>query len=161
MESDDENENNLEIAFTGICGPRNPGGSMAFAFIVRRGSTVIHSAAAFHPNSSQNSNNVAQYLGFDAVVQWLRVNHKSYPGEKWVIYGDSQMVVNQVAGNWVVNEGLYKRVAQRAMSDYGGMRLHEGLQVIIKWIPRKINMESDRLVCEEYRKRGMEPPFPR
>ena len=60
------------------------------------------------------------------------------------VHGDSRLVINQLKGEWRVNEGLYRVVAFEAQHMLAHMR-SLGWQVDLQWIPREQNEECDAL----------------
>jgi len=77
------------------------------------------------------TNNVAEY---SALIELLRVL-KSMKIEKAQIFGDSQLVINQVTRKWRVNQKHLQELVNQArtlMEDQPEWR--------IKWIPRELNV---------------------
>ena len=86
-----------------------------------------------------NSNNEAEYAAFWLLVQALEdlgVHHLPV-----VFYGDSQVVLNQLAGNWPVFEEEFNRWIDRIEN-----KLEElGIQAKYQLIGRNENKEADKL----------------
>ena len=92
------------------------------------------------------SNNVAEYAGICAVMEFLIENQI----QQAVIYGDSKLVVKQLNRKWKARGGLYFETYKRALL------LRDQLpNVIIKWIPREMNTEADSLACAAMPKREL------
>ncbi len=143
----------IEVYFDGLCQPINPGGISCYAFIVKKGERSIYSdyGVAGDPYSENSSNNVAEYTALLKALQWLLANNLG--STKVVVKSDSQLIVNQLAGDYRVKAKriipLYKQVLilKRKFQD-----------IQIMWIPREQNREADRLTNKAYNKALQENP---
>jgi ribonuclease HI len=143
----------IEVYFDGLCQPINPGGVSCYAFIVKSEGRIIHSdyGVAAKPFSEESTNNVAEYTALAKALQWLLANN--FNSRKVEIKSDSQLVVNQLTGDYKVKAKrilpLFKQV----------LFLKTKFQDIqIKWIPRDKNREADRLTNKAYNKALLENP---
>ena len=84
-----------DVYSDGICDP-NPG-TACWAFVVHDGTrvTVTQQGAL----AGLQTNNTAEYAGFGKALAWILTQP---PGE-FTLYTDSQLVLNQVAGQWACN----------------------------------------------------------
>ena len=143
----------IEVYFDGLCQPKNPGGIACYAFLVKRDGRTVHSdyGVAGEPFSKDSTNNVAEYTALAKVLEWLAAS--GLTSDKIVINSDSQLVVNQLEGNYKVKGKriipLYKQVLllKAKFSD-----------IEIKWVPREKNREADRLTNIAYNKALQEYP---
>lgn len=143
----------IEVYFDGLCQPINPGGISCYAFIVKGDGRIVHSdyGVAAKPFSEESTNNVAEYTALAKALQWLLANN--FNCQKVEIKSDSQLVVNQLTGDYKVKARrilpLFKQV----------LFLKTKFQDIqIKWIPRDKNREADRLTNKAYNKALLENP---
>lgn len=143
----------IEVYFDGLCQPINPGGISCYAFIVKSDGRIVHSdyGVAAKPFSEESTNNVAEYTALAKALQWLLANN--FNSQKVEIKSDSQLVVNQLTGDYKVKARrilpLFKQV----------LFLKTKFQDIqIKWIPRDKNREADRLTNKAYNKALLENP---
>ena len=143
----------IEVYFDGLCQPINPGGISCYAFIVKSDGRIVHSdyGVAAKPFSEESTNNVAEYTALAKALQWLLANN--FNSNKVEIKSDSQLVVNQLTGDYKVKARrilpLFKQV----------LFLKTKFQDIqIKWIPRDKNREADRLTNKAYNKALLENP---
>ena len=143
----------IEVYFDGLCQPINPGGISCYAFIVKSDGRIIYSdyGVAAEPFSGDSTNNVAEYTALAKALQWLLAHN--YSTKKIEIKSDSQLVVNQLKGD-------YKVKARRIMPYYKEVLfLKSKFQDIqIKWIPREKNREADKLTNKAYNKALLENP---
>lgn len=143
----------IEVYFDGLCQPTNPGGIPCYAFIVKVEGKTIHSdyGIAGEPFSKDSTNNVAEYTAFVKALQWLLANNLG--SSRVEIMGDSQLVVNQLTGD-------YKVKAKRIISLYKQVLLlmSKFHDIQIKWVPREKNREADRLTNKAYNKALQENP---
>jgi ribonuclease HI len=143
----------IEVYFDGLCQPNNPGGIACYAFVIKGNGKTVHSdyGVAGEPFSKDSTNNVAEYTALAKALEWLVVNNLT--SDKVVIRSDSQLVVNQLEGNYKVKGKriipLYKQVLllKAKFSD-----------IEIKWVPRQKNREADRLTNIAYNKALQENP---
>jgi ribonuclease HI len=137
----------IKCWFDGGCGPRNPGGHATYGAVVRDESdTRIFVANGYLGEGPQMSNNVAEYAGICAVMEFL-IESKI---QQAVIFGDSKLVVKQLNRQWKARGGLYLEQYKRAIL------LRDQLpHVVIKWIPRERNLEADSLCQKAMPKRGL------
>ena len=128
--------------FDGCCEPYNPGGTASYGIVILRDNEKIHEASQIFrpssPNKKDTSNNLAEYSGFKAILQYLINNqHQDEPIE---IFGDSQLVIRQMSGDWNINQGIYVPLAhecRKMLGKFPHFRLH--------WIPREENSLADEL----------------
>ena len=143
----------IEVYFDGLCQPINPGGISCYAFIVKSDERIIHSdyGVAAKPFSEESTNNVAEYTALAKALQWLLANN--FNSNKVEIKSDSQLVVNQLTGD-------YKVKAKRILPLFKHVLfLKTKFQDIqIKWIPRDMNREADTLTNKAYNKALLENP---
>jgi ribonuclease HI len=143
----------IEIYFDGLCQPINPGGISCYAFIVKSDGKIIYSdyGVAGEPFSEDSTNNVAEYTALAKALQWLLAHN--YSTKKIEIKSDSQLVVNQLKGD-------YKVKAKRIMSLYKQVLLlkNKFQDLQIKWVPREENREADKLTNKAYNKALQDNP---
>ena len=138
----------IEVYFDGLCQPTNPGGISCYAFIVKVGGKTIYSdyGIAGEPFLKDSTNNVAEYTALVKALQWLLANNLG--SSRVEILGDSQLVVNQLTGE-------YKVKAKRIISLYKQVLLlmSKFHDIQIKWVPREKNREADRLTTRHITRR--------
>jgi ribonuclease HI len=143
----------IEVYFDGLCQPINPGGISCYAFIVKSDGRIIYCDYGIvgKPFSEDSTNNVAEYTALAKALRWLLAHN--YSTNKIEIKSDSQLVVNQLKGD-------YKVKARRIMPHYKEVLfLKSKFQDIqIKWIPRDKNREADKLTNKAYNKALLENP---
>ena len=119
-------EDTYTAYFDGTC-PDNPG-PMRIAFVVYDlPGEVMHELSQ---DMGTGTINTAEYMALIALLRYLaRIRV-----EEVNIFGDSKLVVNQVNGDWNINQ-LHLKVlckkAQTLMRDHPGWRL--------QWVPEKAN----------------------
>ncbi len=143
----------IEIYFDGLCQPINPGGIACFAFLVKSDGRTVHTeyGVAAEPFSENSTNNVAEYTALTKALQWLLANDLG--STKVEIKSDSQLIVNQLAGD-------YKVKAKRILALYREVLLLKSKfqDIQIKWIPRQNNQEADRLTTKAYNRALQQNP---
>src|SRR5215831_16782417 len=131
----------IEAWFDGACEPVNPGGTASYGVIIMQNGETLHECAAVYapPDGGQTSNNVAEYAAFIAALEYLLDN--ALTSERVVIRGDSNLVVQQMLGNWAIRKGAYVPLARHAQQ----LLRKCPVQPELRWIPREENEEADRL----------------
>ena len=107
--------------------PGNPG-PMTIKFIVY--DAQGHPIRQFWKKLSHGTNNIAEYLALLALMNCLQENNVG----QVQILGDSRLVINQVMGEWQVNQPHLADLAAQAQTL---MRSHRGWR--LSWIPGKLN----------------------
>lgn len=140
--------------FDGACEPRNPGGNMGIGACifapfqlqhVIKKEDAIFTYSDFIPEAKANSNNVAEYLGFRALLQWISKNYSSRLYSPTVqIWGDSKMVIMQMRGIWKIKAGYYVPIATECQGLLKELQ-RMGLTFSINWHKRELNGYADKL----------------
>lgn len=86
---------------------------------------------------NSKTNNESEYL---AVIYALQL-FKEFNKHQFIIYSDSQLVVNQINGIWRVEKQELQLLYNRAIFSINVLYNFAG----IKWIPREKNKEADKL----------------
>lgn len=138
--------------FDGCCEPINPGGTASYGVVIQKDGETIHEASkVFLPEKGrerETSNNVAEYSGFRHILEWLIGEALNEAEIK--IFGDSNLVIQQMFGSWRIKKGLYTPIAWRCCE-----LLKEFTKISGHWIPREQNALADKLSKEELIKAGI------
>ena len=134
--------------FDGACEPYNPGGAMGLGWTID-GAPAHHFVEA----APTNTNNVAEYMALERVLDAALA--MSLP-DTLVIYGDSMLVVEQLAGNWAVASPSIRPIYERCRCKM--KRLHKaGWRVTLFWHPRENNEVADAASKAALVEHGIEP----
>ena len=130
------------LFFDGLCEPRNPGGWMAWGWTIKvvGKELTLEGGGAVEPDSS-NTNNVAEYR---AMIEGLR-DCKIKGVRRLAIYGDSQLVVKQIKGEWSVKKPHLQLLVDEAHGLLSGFEKWS-----IRWVPRDDNTEADLISWKHY-----------
>lgn len=132
----------IEAWFDGCCEPVNPGGIASFgAVIFVNGERIWECSQIFYPKKGkekETSNNVAEYLGFTAILE--KLIEMGFQREKIMIFGDSNLVIQQMFGSWKIKKGFYVPLAKEAKRIVKKFSNLHG-----RWIPREENSLADEL----------------
>ena len=142
----------IEAFFDGCCEPVNPGGTAAYgAVIFRDGQRIWSQSQIFFPmkgRERETSNNVAEYNGFLAIL--ICLEGMGAEQEEIQVYGDSNLVIQQMSGRWRIKQGYYvpfALTAKKLIQKFPRLKLH--------WIPREENSLADELSKAELKKAGV------
>ncbi|ARM75812.1 ribonuclease HI [Acidianus manzaensis] len=128
--------------FDGLCEPKNPGGISTYGYVINVENRKISGfGLAEKPWSPNATNNVAEYMGvFCLIDMLLKLNIREA-----TIYGDSQLVIKQLNGE-------YKIKSPRLIPIFNNiMKLKNEFYILeFKWIPREMNKEADKLTRIAY-----------
>lgn len=132
--------------FDGACAPYNPHGHMGMGCWAAINEVEIFANHGYVAASESNSNNVAEYLALELLLDYLLTLEK---GQYWIhIHGDSKLVVKQMRGNWKIKEGLYVQYALRCQAKL--KQLKKLNEYRIDWIGRYYNQRADELSNKEF-----------
>jgi|ACXJ01.1.fsa_nt_gi Ribonuclease HI len=138
----------VTIGFDGLMEPVNPGGIGVGAFVLRENGMVMRRVAvlAGQPGDPNASNNVAEYTGVIAALEYL--TSIGFHG-KAVIMGDSQVVIYQLIGTYQVHSLNLLPLHSKAHSLMRNLK-NEGASISIRWVPREENMDADSVTREGF-----------
>lgn len=143
------------IYIDGLCEPHNPNGTASYGFVVYDGDKKIYEEAKVVGHGKGMSNNVGEYAALCAALDWL-LKHGFV--ENILVMGDSQLVINQMNGDWGCNGGMYVNKYHEALHLSKSFR-----NLRFEWIPREKNTEADSLSKKAYAEycldRGVEPKY--
>ena|SRR3990167_311701 len=143
----------IKAYFDGCCEPVNPGGYASFGAVVFNDSNRIWDCSRMFTSKKgkerETSNNVAEYCGFVSILEFLI--EKNMTKEHIKIYGDSNLVIQQMFGTWQMRKGFYIPTAIKAKK-----LLKKFSDIRGEWIPREENDIADELSKGELRKAGIE-----
>ncbi len=131
----------ITIYFDGLCEPVNPGGIAAYGYVIYRNGKKIHEGygiAGVESRGEWTSNNTAEYTALIKALQWLLEN--GYTSQEVKAYGDSQLVVKQLTGEYRVRSPHLKPLHQKTLQ-----LIKHFKKFTIHWIPRNQNREADQL----------------
>jgi len=134
---------NIIVHVDGLCEPCNPGGIATCGVSISRNGGIIHEDARFIAEGNGASNNVGEYAGVNAALEWLLAS--GMQGETIELRSDSKLVINQMLGKWESRGGLYidqYRKARDLARKFSNLRL--------TWIPREQNAIADALSRKAY-----------
>lgn len=128
--------------FDGSCEPFNPGGDMGMGVVIFVDQQKVKEQSTFIPRDPTNSNNVAEYLAFEKILDYLLENNLD--GERITILGDSKLVVEQMNDRWKIKSGLYTPVAYRCYNLLTA-QFKCNINFRIQWVRREQNAIADLL----------------
>lgn len=116
----------MEIYFDGGCAP-NPGKMSSCIVVVDAGKKT---QAFTMKDLGQGTNNVAEWSGLIWAAEWAKDNG----AEKIIFIGDSQLVINQAAGRWKINNQLLADLAKQFKE------ISQGLEFELRHVLRDSNL---------------------
>ena len=148
----------IEAYCDGCCEPMNPGGTAAYgAVILKDGKQIWSDSRIFRPikgHEKETSNNVAEYLGFQAILLYLL--KEGLNEETITVRGDSRLVICQMfvacgyRKKWRILDGYYIQIAQRCKE-----LLTRFPRIRGEWIPREQNVLADELSKAQLKRAGI------
>jgi len=128
--------------FDGGCEPNIPGGTASYGVIIMKdGETLCEISEIYTPepgHENETSNNVAEYAGLIAVLEWF-IEHE-LSDAKIIVRGDSMLVIEQMFGKWKIKKGEYVPLALKARELLKPFTNIQG-----QWIRREHNEVADGL----------------
>jgi len=138
----------------GATEPMNPGGACGIGSIIFDGNGKREFEYSHYiPMNKRNSNNVAEYLGFIRLLEWF-IENKIF-AKSISLFGDSNLVVQQMNGRWKMRGGLYKSFALKAKELLKEVKKNNN-HIVISWIGRDYNSLADELSKRELIKNKIE-----
>jgi len=150
----------IEIYFDGACEPINPGGTVSYGYLIKKNGKTIKQGAGIIGTGEGMTNNVGEYHGLiEGIKALLILNLK----EKIVIHGDNNIVCKVVSKEWGWNKKKTKWLPHKDSPHLKqllekALKLLEGFDYKIKWVPREENQEADNLSKEPLIKAGIIKP---
>jgi ribonuclease HI len=130
----------LEVWIDGACEPVNPGGTASYGVVVKSNGVAIFTNSAIVGSGPRMSNNVAEYSGLLAFLEWyIQHAHNGFI----IVYSDSSLLINQMTSYWRARRGLYFPYYKRAWEIIHQNNLRD--KISYRWVPREQNQEADKL----------------
>jgi ribonuclease HI len=127
----------LKLYFDGSCGPKNPGGYACYAFVIKNENVEVTRKTGVECEGESATNNVAEYAGLLHGLEYIIENNIT---DNIEIFGDSQLVINQINGTWKCKQKHLQVILAN---------VHTKLQQLTSWkatwIPREYNALADGL----------------
>lgn len=136
----------MVLVFDGLCEPKNPGGYGCWGFVLFIGTKNRFDGYGCLGNPESMTNNFAEYcaLGF-GLKKILDLNLSDI--HSLTILGDSQLVINQMNGDWAMKSDTLRPLKERCIEYLDKMKV----QWVARWIPRDLNSIADELSRKGYR----------
>lgn len=106
-----ENNNNtdstddIEVVFDGSCKgndeEKEEDRQMGYGFVVEKGGDVVYEESNTPSREVKNTNNSAEYISLIKALEYVK---REYPDATVTVYGDSELIINQVDGDWDTNK---------------------------------------------------------
>jgi len=143
----------IRAYFDGCTEPVNPGGAMGVGAIIYMDDEILDEYSDFEGPAKSNSNNVAEYMAFTHIVEYLveqltEDNRLPLKDIRIDIRGDSKLVIEQMCKRWRIKAGYYVAFAKEAMLKWEGLqRICFDLRIplTLQWVPRNMNDKADEL----------------
>lgn len=126
----------------GACEPVNPGGVASYGWVGYWNGKKARIGFGVVGEGNGMTNNIAEYSALIYVFRHLK--EKGYDQEV-EIKGDSQLIINQMSGQWGVKSETMRQCYQEAKELEKYFK-----KVTYQWIPREQNEEADALSKQAY-----------
>jgi ribonuclease HI len=129
------------LYFDGLCEPANPGGRIAWGWVIERpGHEPVTGGGAIDP-CPENTNNEAEYR---ALLECLRAAAElatTAPSRPDVMFvkGDSQLVIKQMDGTWLCRNARMHAMQRRCYDTIDTI----GAPTRFDWVGRDHNAKAD------------------
>lgn len=145
----------IEIYFDGACGPKNPGGTACYGWLIKKDGKVLESGCGVIGSGEGMTNNIAEYHGaVEGIKAFVRNDYKDVV----TIFGDSSMVCHMLAKEWGWKKKFWnphpKFPQLRKLLEEAHSHL-ENIDHKVQWIGREKNDEADKLSKEPLIKLGL------
>jgi len=128
--------------FDGSCGPVNPGKSAGWGYTIKKDGVFFVENCGYL-SGQMFSNNYAEFYAFYKGVEHLLP--LMVQSDKLFVRGDSQIVINIMAGKWRGKaDKIYWPAYELAKKELTRIR-SKNIRVSLDWVPREMNKEADAL----------------
>ena len=127
----------IEVWIDGCCWPVNPGGTACTGYVIKKGGLTIAKGSKVIGEGKGMTSNVAEYHALIHVLE--EIKKRQLYTEEILIRSDSNLLVNQMNGNWKVKAASIFALYREAKI------LAADLNLKIKWVPRELNEEADAM----------------
>ena len=135
----------VNLYFDGACGPTNPGGTATYGWCVidawNNGEHILAKGSGVACSGAGATNNVAEYCGLLAGLEWLDRNWNAYGIESVSVFGDSNLVINQMSGEWKCKSERLNKIRVECLEFVNAIKADMRFQ----WIPAAENKRADKL----------------
>lgn len=134
----------LTLHFDGGCTP-NPGGACRFGWHVENaaGEQFAKQSGMVEPTAvAERTNNTAEWAAVHAALSWLTCLCPRIASLR--IVGDSNMVINQLRGEWKARKPHLARYRDSCRLLLDALAI---AHLQIEWVPRNENSQADRLAA--------------
>ena len=128
---------NLKLYFDG----GNARGIATWAVLVKENEKVIAKLTGLVDPVLPQTNNVAEWIALYMAVIYASAQLANV--YRFEIFGDSELVIKQITGEYVVSNTNLKPIYQKTMDVLLGLGLTH--YITFRWIPREENTEVDAL----------------
>lgn len=139
----------IAIYFDGLCEP-NPDGVATYAFVID-GITADPldpiTGCGVLDGAKGNTNNLAEWVALGKALAFLRATKA--PVDELKIFGDSQLVINQLKGKWQCKNERLATLRDRCYEHLKALAIPRE-KVSAEWIPREQNIQADALSRAAY-----------
>lgn len=126
--------------------PFNPGGIVAWGFIVKTKGVVLHQEAGISVKGGEMAtNNIGEYHAVIAAMLWL-IQLQLKDRKPAIIRSDSQLIVNQCSGLWQCRDEKLVPLRDMVLKARGRYKRN----ITFHWVPREDNSEADALSRTAY-----------
>ncbi len=141
------------LHFDGACAPVNPGGVGCWAWILDMDDGCLHrndrTGHGCLTPAPWVTNNVAEYWALGCGIRAVeRLAETHGRPDKLTAVGDSNLVIEQMAGRWTCKTAHLSLLRDRINAVL--FRIGGGLTPDWCWVPRAENAEADALTCQAY-----------
>lgn len=138
---------NYKLYFDGSCGPRNPGGTAAFGYVLLKEGQEepVSTGHGVIGTGEGMTNNLAEFhalkKGLDAFIETVQASAK----HTLQVFGDSNLVIQIMNRHWKPrsDKAYYANYAHAAENVTAIRRA--GNTIIFDWVPREQNQLCDDL----------------
>lgn len=143
-------DENIIAFFAGACYPKNPCGHLGIGCYIKEKETdkIIFQYSGYVEASDSTSSNVAEYLAFENIIDWLLEN--GYHDDNITIHSNSSLLINQMKKIWAIKSGYYFEYAIRCLD-----KINEFSNLKIQFITSNKNQKADKLSKVRFKEMGL------
>lgn len=128
----------MKLYFDGSCGPKNPGDYACYAYVIKNDDQELTRQNGIECQGESATNNIAEYAGLMHGLEYIIENNLIK--DHLEIFGDSQLVINQVNGDWKCKSSHLQVILNQVLKMLDQLDSWNAT-----WVPREQNSIADGL----------------
>lgn len=134
------------LNFDGSCGPKNPGGTAAYGFVLAKDNNFVLNDHGVIGSGPGMTNNLAEFHAlWRGLVAFNRLMSGTDQKSTLRVRGDSNLVIQIMNGRWRASKDKPYYLDYEGANALRNLLTKAGHRIEFSWVPRAENQECDDL----------------